>query len=84
MTGYTVHTGSTKKFSASWDRIFSGSPTGKKTGEQAESKKAPAKVAKKSAARKAPASDMSLPVKKSALKKAAVKKAAPRNSKRGS
>ncbi len=24
MTGYTVHTGSTEKFSDGWDRVFSG------------------------------------------------------------
>ena len=24
MTGYTVHTGSSKKFSSGWDRIFKG------------------------------------------------------------
>jgi hypothetical protein len=24
MTGYTVHTGSTEKFSEGWDRIFGG------------------------------------------------------------
>lgn len=31
MTGYTVHTGSTEKFSEGWDRIFSGaSKPGKK------------------------------------------------------
>jgi hypothetical protein len=27
MTGYTVHTGSTVKFSTGWDNIFSGSGT---------------------------------------------------------
>ncbi|HUG91528.1 MAG TPA: hypothetical protein VML55_11870 [Planctomycetaceae bacterium] len=30
MTGYTVHTGSTKKFSQGWDRIFTGKTAGKK------------------------------------------------------
>lgn len=54
MTGYTVHTGSTVKFSGSWDRIFSGKPTSKpskKTVKKtvAKAKKAPAKnVGKKS------------------------------------
>lgn len=24
MTGYTVHTGSTKKFASNWDQIFAG------------------------------------------------------------
>jgi len=43
MTGYTVHTGSTTKFSSNWDRIFSGHPgTSKKP-----SVKKPAKKSKK-------------------------------------
>lgn len=36
MTGYTVHTGSTKKYSSGWDNIFSG----KKTKKKATKKKA--------------------------------------------
>ena len=36
MTGYTVHTGSTKKFANSWDRIF-GKPS-KKSGGSAKKK----------------------------------------------
>ncbi|MFN0197731.1 MAG: hypothetical protein ACKVT0_13385 [Planctomycetaceae bacterium] len=44
MTGYTVHTGSTEKFSSAWDRIFSGD-------ESAPAKKSPRKAAKKSAAK---------------------------------
>jgi hypothetical protein len=31
MTGYTVHTGTTVKFSGGWDRIFSGKKAKKKT-----------------------------------------------------
>jgi hypothetical protein len=31
MTGYTVHTGSNKKFTAGWDRIFKKAASGKKT-----------------------------------------------------
>ncbi len=27
MTGYTVHTGSTKKFASNWDQIFAGKQT---------------------------------------------------------
>jgi hypothetical protein len=46
MTGYTVHTGSSVKFSAGWDNIFSGTP--RKT--KATAKKKPAK--KKSPPRK--------------------------------
>lgn len=40
MTGYTVHTGSSEKFSTGWDAIFQ-SPAKKKTA-------APKKAAKKS------------------------------------
>jgi len=50
MTGYTVHTGSTVKFSDGWDNIFSGA-SGKETKRTTKrSKKAVAKrpaVAKK-------------------------------------
>ncbi len=31
MTGYTVHTGSTRKFAEGWDSIFGGKKSGKKT-----------------------------------------------------
>ena len=38
MTGYTVHTGSTEKFSEGWDRIFGGtkkkSPRKPRTSER--------------------------------------------------
>lgn len=49
MTGYTVHTGSTKKFSGGWDRIF----TSQKAGKPASKKKAAkaAKPAKQAAAK---------------------------------
>lgn len=49
MTGYTVHTGSTKKFSTNWDQIFSG-----KTGQAAQSPaaKKPPKASKKSPKKK--------------------------------
>ena len=30
MTGYTVHTGASKKFVSGWDRVFSGQPAEKK------------------------------------------------------
>lgn len=51
MTGYTVHTGSTEKFSGGWDRIFSGKratkkPAGKKTASSKTGKKAAAGKAK--------------------------------------
>jgi hypothetical protein len=45
MTGYTVHTGSTEKFSKGWDQIF-GNQTAAKTGA---SQKAPAAKAAKPA-----------------------------------
>jgi hypothetical protein len=32
MTGYTVHTGSTVKYSTGWDNIFSGARRQKSTG----------------------------------------------------
>jgi len=84
MTGYTVHTGSTKKFSSSWDRIFSGSKTtGSQAKKKAEEAAAPAKVLKKAAAKKAPASAESAPVKKTVVKKAAAKKATPKAGQRG-
>lgn len=35
MTGYTVHTGSSEKFSEGWDQIFKQSPP-KKTAQKAE------------------------------------------------
>ncbi len=41
MTGYTVHTGSTKKFAQGWDRIFrAGNAQGqKKTDKQRRTEK---------------------------------------------
>jgi len=41
MTGYTVHTGSTEKFAAGWEKVF----TKKKASQK---KKSSAKVTKKS------------------------------------
>ncbi len=39
MTGYTVHTGSTEKFTEGWDNIFGGSGSNKKkTGKKTSSK----------------------------------------------
>lgn len=49
MTGYTVHTGSTEKFSTNWDQIFSGKKAAAKGNAAA---KAAAKPAKKQAAAK--------------------------------
>ena len=42
MTGYTVHTGASKKFVTGWDRVFgndSGSGPAKKTPKQDSNKK---------------------------------------------
>lgn len=54
MTGYTVHTGSTVKFSEGWDNIFSGAPAKKSATKKAAAKKVAAKkaVARKSSAKK--------------------------------
>lgn len=61
MTGYTVHTGASKKFVSGWDRVFGDQPqAGQKAGAQTGRKAAQAAGAaakkaagKKSAARKA-------------------------------
>ena len=53
MTGYTVHTGSSEKFSSGWDRIFSNdSGKGKKTKQQSAGKKSTKKKATAKAASK--------------------------------
>ncbi len=47
MTGYTVHTGASKKFVSGWDRVFgtgtsdekSGSKASKKSGKKSSSRK---------------------------------------------
>jgi hypothetical protein len=46
MTGYTVHTGSSKKFAAGWDQVFKGQGQAKKTKAAAGAK--PAAKEKKS------------------------------------
>ena len=48
MTGYTVHTGSTEKFSQSWDRIFET----KKAATKSKKKQAATKTAKKKKSKK--------------------------------
>ena len=45
MTGYTVHTGSSEKFSQGWDQIFQGQ---KKSATKAEAKPAGKKTSKNS------------------------------------
>ena len=50
MTGYTVHTGSTLKFSTSWDHIFHGAGSAKKpvsSGKAATKKVASKPIAAK-------------------------------------
>jgi hypothetical protein len=43
MTGYTVHTGSTEKFSNGWDNIFKKKTAAKATAKPAEKANAAAK-----------------------------------------
>lgn len=53
MTGYTVHTGTSKKFASGWDDIFGDKP--KKNGKKASKKKLAKKkagVSAKSGAKK--------------------------------
>jgi hypothetical protein len=53
MTGYTVHTGTSKKFASGWDSIFSGKAPAKKTaGKPAKGKKAATPKAKKQGTKK--------------------------------
>jgi hypothetical protein len=73
MTGYTVHTGSTEKFSSGWDRIFPeqagkrASQSGaKKTKGAAKPRSSKTATAKK---KKAGASAAKLPRKRPAAKK---------------
>ena len=47
MTGYTVHTGTSKKFSSGWDEIFGKKKTAKKKAKKKKTKKAKAKQAAK-------------------------------------
>lgn len=47
MTGYTVHTGATKKFAEGWERIFD-KPAGKPAAKKATAKAAAKKTKKKS------------------------------------
>ncbi|MFK7818532.1 MAG: hypothetical protein AB8G99_07430 [Planctomycetaceae bacterium] len=47
MTGYTVHTGSSEKFSIGWDNIFSGGKVKKKTAKKKVAKKPTKKATRK-------------------------------------
>ena len=59
MTGYTVHTGTSKKFASGWDQIFGDEPEksgGKSTKKKSAKKKSTAKkTAAKAGAKKKPA-----------------------------
>ena len=80
MTGYTVHTGSTVKFSSSWDRIFSESSSKKSEAKEVKAKKGTAaKLVKKVAKKKSAAKSLELAV---TTKKAAVKKVSSKRVKR--
>jgi hypothetical protein len=49
MTGYTVHTGTSKQFTEGWDRVFDQEPEKKtKTKSKAQAKKKTKKKKKKS------------------------------------
>jgi len=53
MTGYTVHTGTSKKFTEGWDNIFENKKSaGKKSGTKKKAAKKPATAKAKSAAKK--------------------------------
>lgn len=48
MTGYTVHTGASKKFVSGWDRVFSGKAEAKtEKGSDQKSQRASKKKKKK-------------------------------------
>ena len=49
MTGYTVHTGSSKKFAQGWDQIFKGktAATSAKSASKTAGKKKPAPTSRK-------------------------------------
>lgn len=47
MTGYTVHTGASKKFVSGWDKIFGNGQAGKAGGKSATKAKAKGEKAKK-------------------------------------
>ena len=72
MTGYTVHTGSTVKFSSSWDRIFSASSAKKSESKGTKAKnETTEKPLKKGAKTKGAVKSQHVPAN---AKKAAVKK----------
>ena len=53
MTGYTVHTGTSKKFTEGWDNVFTNQKSaGKKSGKKKEAGKKSATAKAKPAAKK--------------------------------
>ncbi|MCR9200907.1 MAG: hypothetical protein NXI04_19895 [Planctomycetaceae bacterium] len=70
MTGYTVHTGASKKFVAGWDRIFEAEESDPKSGSAGAKKKAASKKAGKKSPKKKAAKAAAKASKKSAGKKA--------------
>ena len=52
MTGYTVHTGASKKFVAGWDHIFTDGKSAKKKAASKPASKKKAPVKKKAAKKK--------------------------------
>ncbi len=53
MTGYTVHTGTSKKFTHGWDRVFSGQPDpAEEQATNSEKKKSDKKKKKSGKSRK--------------------------------
>lgn len=74
MTGYTVHTGSSLKFSQGWDQIFQRKKSAAAAPDKAKSTK---KATKKGTAKPAKSSS------KGVVKKVASKKAASKKVKRG-
>ena len=48
MTGYTVHTGTSKKFVSGWDRVFEGKPPAEEKADTSKTKKSKTKKKKKS------------------------------------
>ena len=75
MTGYTVHTGTTMKFSESWDRIFEGGGSSSRTESVKATKTRRAKQSKLAAAKKSKARGR-------AGKRASAKTGAPSSGKR--
>ena len=77
MTGYTVHTGSTIKFSSGWDRVFEETPSNKKRTEAK-----PAKAVKAGKANKKSVKKPAIKAAQTSSSRIAKKKAVPKSGKR--